>query len=239
MHPTPPPTSSNPRLSIQRGQPPALPQDPPAAVIFDCDGVLLDTESAWAEVQAEIFARHGLVYGPEQERRMMGWSARSVAQEVVSLSGRDLAGVLADLLATETRIVTGRMPLISGAFETVQRASDHVPTAVASNSTGKILNTKMRTSGIAELVQTWVSSDDVEHGKPAPEMYLEAARRLGVEARHCLAVEDSPAGATAAVSAGMATVGIAAANGEQPPASVLISSMSDPELDRIFSAWGW
>ncbi|NHU85065.1 HAD family phosphatase [Kocuria sp. JC486] len=228
----------------------------PVAVIFDCDGVLLDTETAWGEVQAEVFRRHDLAYGPAEERGLKGWSARAVAEEVVRRCGeahpaadtsaakRDvqhgitIEEALAEIIDVEARLLTGNMPVIDGALELVRRIADHVPVAVASNSTASILQTKMTTSGIADHVQTWVSSDDVAVGKPAPDIYLEAAARLGVDPTECLAVEDSPAGATAALDAGMITLGISW-DGEPVPSSLLLDSVTDPRLDELLTAWRW
>lgn len=224
----------------------------PGAVIFDCDGILLDTEVAWAEVQAAVFTRHGLSFDHHDQRRLMGWSARDLAHEVVRLSrassrtnaapahqpGSDADAVLAEILEIEGRILTGRMPVIDGARELVRRCSAQVPTAVASNSTARILHTKMTVTGIGDLVRTWVSSEDVEHGKPAPDMYLEAARRLGADPLDCLAIEDSPAGATAANRAGLVTIGVSH-DGVPVPSSLLVSSLTDPQLDALLTDWGW
>lgn len=221
------------------------PRTTPLAVVFDCDGVLLDTESAWAEVQAEIFRIYELDYGPADQQRLMGWSAADVAQEVTRLRAETwdedtltVDQVRARILEVEAELLTGRMPPISGALELVRRASRAVPTAVASNSTSGILNTKMTSTGIADHVQTWVSSDDVARGKPAPDMYLEAARRLGMDPQRCLAVEDSPAGATAALEAGMTVVGLSH-DGAHVPSSLLITSLQDPQLMELLESWGW
>ncbi|NKE08546.1 MULTISPECIES: HAD family hydrolase [Kocuria] len=229
-----------------RPNPPAVdPRTAPLAVVFDCDGVLLDTESAWAEVQAEIFRMYGLEYGPADQQRLMGWSAADVAQEVTRLRAetREEGTVTVDkvrarILEVEAELLTGRMPPIAGALELVRRASRAVPTAVASNSTSGILNTKMTSTGIADHVQTWVSSDDVARGKPAPDMYLEAARRLGTDPQRCLAVEDSSAGATAALEAGMTVVGLSH-DGAHVPSSLLITGLQKPQLMKLLESWGW
>lgn len=226
--------------------PPAVdPHTAPVAVVFDCDGVLLDTESAWAEVQAEIFRVYGLEYTAADQQRLMGWSAQDVAQEVTRLTASHRGGhaptlqeVRSKILEVEAELLTGRMPPLPGALELVERVSRSVPTAVASNSTSAILNTKMTTTGIADHLRTWVSSDDVARGKPAPDMYVEAARRLDVDPRRCLAVEDSPAGATAALQAGMTVVGLSQ-DGSPVPSSLLVTSLQDPALMNLLVNWGW
>lgn len=226
--------------------PPALdPHQAPLAVVFDCDGVLLDTEAAWAEVQIEIFRIYGLDYGPADQQRLMGWSAADVAREVTRLTAdRQDSGtptveqVRSRILQVEAELLTGRMLPIPYALDLVQRTSRAVPIAVASNSTAAILKTKMTSTGIADHLRTWVSSDDVPQGKPAPDMYLEAARRLGVDPHRCLAVEDSPAGASAALRAGMTVVGLSH-DGAPVPSSLLITSLQDSELMELLETWGW
>ncbi|KAA9395379.1 HAD family phosphatase [Kocuria coralli] len=221
----------------------ARPLDPgyrPSAVVFDCDGVLLDTESVWTEVQEAMFTRHGLPFDQDEQRRMMGWSARSVAREVATLSGTDADAAFTEILATEAEFLEGHLPMIDGAMELLRRVAARVPAAVASNSTRQILDTKMNATGIGEHVRTWVSSDDTPPGKPEPDIYLEAARRLGVEPARCLAIEDSPAGAAAAIAAGMVTVGVSADPDAHPvPSSVLVTSLLDPALEQLLVRWGW
>lgn len=178
----------------------------PRCAIFDCDGILLDSETVWNRVQRELFARWGVPFTEEVEERLTGLSAADVAEQLARLSYEARQGdaadaaayaehhaqVTRDLLTTERQIISAGVELIDGAQEFLGFLSEHMPVAVASNSTSGILTVKMENYGYAPLVRTWVSSEDVPAGKPAPDMYLEAARRLGFEGHEALAFEDSP-----------------------------------------------
>lgn len=190
----------------------------PRCAIFDCDGILLDSETVWNDVQRELFARWSVPFTEEVEHRLTGLAAADVAEELALLSYEAQNGqkpdtasaeyaehherVMKDLLTTEHEVISSGVDLIEGAQQFLSFLSEHMPVAVASNSTANILTLKMESYGYAPLVRTWVSSNDVPAGKPAPDMYLEAARRLGFEGHEALAFEDSPAGAQAARDAG-------------------------------------
>ena len=166
----------------------------PRCAIFDCDGILLDSETVWNRVQRELFARWGVPFTEEVEERLTGLSAADVAEQLARLSYEARQGdaadaaayaehhaqVTRDLLTTERQIISAGVELIDGAQEFLGFLSEHMPVAVASNSTSGILTVKMENYGYAPLVRTWVSSEDVPAGKPAPDMYLEAARPAAV-----------------------------------------------------------
>lgn len=199
----------------------------PRCAIFDCDGILLDSETVWNDVQRELFARWSVPFTEEVEHRLTGLAAADVAEELA-------------LLTTEHEVISSGVDLIEGAQEFLSFLSEHMPVAVASNSTAKILTLKMESYGYAPLVRTWVSSNDVPNGKPAPDMYLEAARRLGFEGHEALAFEDSPAGAQAARNAGTKVM-IYVPEGTDPakaPAGFgRFDSFKDPQLWEAARAW--
>ncbi len=228
----------------------------PRCAIFDCDGILLDSETVWNDVQRELFARWSVPFTEEVEHRLTGLAAADVAEELALLSYEahnghkaDVASaeyaehherVMKDLLATEHEVISSGVALIEGAQEFLSFLSEHMPVAVASNSTAKILTLKMESYGYAPLVRTWVSSNDVPTGKPAPDMYLEAARRLGFEGNEALAFEDSPAGAQAARDAGTKVM-IYVPEGTDPakaPAGFgRFDSFNDPQLWEAARTW--
>lgn len=164
----------------------------PRCAIFDCDGILLDSETVWNDVQRELFARWSVPFTEEVEHRLTGLAAADVAQELALLSYEAQNGqkpdtasaeyaehherVMKDLLTTEHEVISSGVDLIEGAQKFLGFLSEHMPVAVASNSTANILTLKMESYGYAPLVRTWVSSNDVPTGKPAPDMYLEAAQ---------------------------------------------------------------
>lgn len=230
----PPPASATPA--------PELPEpDPgwaPACVVFDCDGVLMDTEETWAEVQRVVSERNGLGFAEADRRRMMGWSAADVATAIAEAAGADRAAVHADVLRTEERLLSGRFVPLDGALETVRAFAQRVPVAVASNSTRTILGVKLEQAGFAPHLATWVSADDVPRGKPAPDIYAEAVRRLGFAPAEALAVEDSVVGATSAVAAGLVVLGVPAVPGGDPlPAHLRADSLTDPALRELLARW--
>ena len=226
----------------------------PRCAIFDCDGILLDSETVWNRVQRELFARWGVPFTEEVEERLTGLSAADVAEQLARLSYEARQGdaadaaayaehhaqVTRDLLTTERQIISAGVELIDGAQEFLGFLSEHMPVAVASNSTANILTLKMESYGYAPLVRTWVSSNDVPTGKPAPDMYLEAARRLGFEGHEVLAFEDSPAGAQAARDAGTKVM-IYVPEGTDPakaPAGFgRFDSFNDPQLWEAARTW--
>ncbi|MDO4918191.1 HAD family phosphatase [Kocuria sp.] len=219
----------------------------PRAVVFDCDGVLMDTERAWARVQKRVAADFGVQLDERTQVSLMGLSARDIAEFIAERAAaadrRDgtrapgVEQVYRALVDTEAEVVGSVLEPLPGAVETVKAVARHVPVAVASNSTSRILDRKLRAVGLADTLQTWVSAEDVPRGKPAPDIYEEAVRRLGVDAADALAVEDSPAGATAAGKAGLRVLG--APNGHDEPltSDYLVGSLADPAVGRLLAGW--
>ncbi len=178
----------------------------------------MDTESAWARVQAQVAESFGVTLDERAGTSLMGLSAADVARDisrraaaVAEQRGEPAPGfdaVYERLVRTEEDVVGEVLEPLPGAIETVRACAQRVPVAVASNSTRGILDRKMHAIGLADVVVTWVSAQDVPRGKPAPDIYEEAARRLGVVPADALAVEDSPAGTAAAVAAGLWVLGV-------------------------------
>ena len=221
----------------------------PRAAVFDCDGVLMDTERAWARVQERVAQDYGVDFDRDSLRELMGLSARDVARWITGRAGtaapatRDVPAPTLDevyerLLDIEDTVVSGTLEPLPGAVEIVRALAEHMPVAVASNSTSRILDRKLRAVGLDDVLCTWVSSQDVAQGKPAPDIYREAARRLGVPAQECLAVEDSPAGTTAAVAAGMRVLGVPHGHDQPISSHFLAASLQSPEVGRLLDGWG-
>lgn len=207
--------------------------------MFDQDGVLVDSEGAWDEARRAIVAENAGHWKPEATRAMMGMSApewsRYLRDELgVALSPEEISDrVVARLLAGYER----SLPLLPGAVDAVKRVAARWPVALASSANREVIDAVLAASGLAGVFGAIVSGDEVAHGKPAPDIYLEAARRLGVDAARCAAVEDSTNGLRAAAAAGMKVV--AFPNREFPPAedalalaSVVLDSLEElsPEL---------
>jgi HAD superfamily hydrolase (TIGR01509 family) len=208
----------------------------PAAVVFDNDGLLLDTEDAWTRAETELFARYGRTFTMEHKRDMIGSShlvAAGKLERTLELPGRgrELMHELHELVMEEGRRDISPRP---GAVELVDalRAAG-IPIAVASNSRRPFLERVLRTGGLADRFETTVSADDVAHPKPAPDIYVEACRRLGADPAVSVGLEDSPTGAAAARGAGMTVIGIPSLPGLSiPEAHVVAESLADPLVLR-------
>jgi HAD superfamily hydrolase (TIGR01509 family) len=180
------------------------------AVVFDLDGVLIQTEEIWDEVRERLARDRGGRYGPEQQRAMMGMSSPEWSRymhEHVGLpeSPDEIVAEVVERMASRYR---EELPLIDGAVEAVERLAARWPLGVASSSNRPLIDLVLELSGLAPLFRTTVSSEEVERGKPAPDVYLETCRRLGAEPAHTAAVEDSHAGIGSAKAAGMRVIAI-------------------------------
>ena len=190
---------------------------PTAAVIFDLDGVLLESEQVWNEAKHELVEERGGSWREDAPRAMMGMSSPEWSAYL-----RDELGVDMDPPAISDAVVArleasyrDRLPWIDGAREAVERTAARQPIGLASSSNREIIDLFLELSGLGELFTVTVSSEEVERGKPSPDVYLEAARRLAARPEECLAVEDSENGIRAAKAAGMKVVVLP--NSEWPP----------------------
>lgn len=206
----------------------------PEAVLFDQDGVLVDSEGAWDAARRAVVAENGGRWSDGATRAMMGMSAPEwsrylrgelgVRLEPAEISDR----VVARLLAGYSR----SLPLLPGAVEAVRRVAARWPVGLASSANRPVIDAVLSTSGLDGVFRATVSGEEVAHGKPAPDIYLEAARRLGVDPTRSAAVEDSTNGLRSAAAAGMLVVALP--NREFPPeadalalAAVVLDSLDE------------
>jgi HAD superfamily hydrolase (TIGR01509 family) len=210
------------------------------AVVFDLDGVLVDSEEAWDEARRQLAEERGGRWTEQAQRDMMGMSSSEWSRYM-----RDVIGVpdtpeeiSAEVVRRLERLYRDRLPIIPGAVEAVQRLAVRWPLGVASSSNRPLIDLFLELSSLADYFQVIVSSEEVPRGKPAADVYLEAARRLGHEADDCAAVEDSENGIRSAAAAGMRVIAIP--NRAFPPspetlaaADVVIASVAELEPDLI------
>src|SRR3954453_6714350 len=204
----------------------------PAAGILDLDGVLIDSEALWDEARRELAERRGGTWRPDSQRAMMGMSSTEWSRYMEGELGVPMPA--ADISATVTadleRRYRGGVPLIPGAREAVIRLAEHWPLGLASSANRPIIDLVLRGADLARFFQATVSSEEVARGKPAPDVYLEAAARLSVDPADSVAVEDSANGLRAAAAAGMRLIAIP--NREFPPGQDELA-LADLVLDSI------
>ena len=182
----------------------------PDAVVLDLDGVLVDSEERWDAARRALVAERGGRWKEGATEAMLGMSAPEWSRYVRDELGVDLEPEEIDRAVVEKLIdaYRERLPLLPGAAEAVRALAQRWPLGVASSSNAPVIALVLERAGIADRIRAWVSSEEVARGKPAPDVYLEAARRLGVEAARCVAVEDSTNGIRSAAAAGMAVVAV-------------------------------
>jgi HAD superfamily hydrolase (TIGR01509 family) len=189
----------------------------PAAIIFDLDGVLLDSEQRWNEAKEALVRETGGTWLQEAPTVMMGMSSPEWSAYLRDDLGvqRDLDAINDDVVRRMHSSYEDGLPLLPGALETVRALAARWPLGLASSSNREIIDVFLERSGVGDLFGATVSSEQVARGKPAPDVYLETARRLDVDPRACVAIEDSANGLRAAHAAGMPV--IAAPNPHYPP----------------------
>lgn len=180
------------------------------AVVFDLDGVIVDSEQVWDEVREAYAKQAGGVYPETATREMMGMS--SVEWSRYMAETLRVPGTPEEINAAVVERMLARYgeapPLIPGAVDAVRRVAARWPLGIASSSNPELIEVVVRTAGLGDVFRVAVSSQEVPRGKPAPDVYLEAARRLGVDAARCGAVEDSHNGIRSAKAAGMWVVAV-------------------------------
>jgi HAD superfamily hydrolase (TIGR01509 family) len=198
---------------------------PILAVVFDMDGVLVDTEHLWDEVREELTTEWGGRYTPEAQEAMMGMSSLEWSRYLHETVG--LREPPETINAEVVRRMLARyevdLPVVPGAVEAVRRLDgEGFRLAVASSSNRELIDAVLRRIELAALFEATVSSEEVGRGKPAPDVYVEAARRLDVAPEKCAAIEDSASGIRAARAAGMRVV--AYPNRHYPPSAGILST---------------
>jgi HAD superfamily hydrolase (TIGR01509 family) len=202
------------------------------AVVFDLDGVLVDSEHVWDEVREELAHERGGRWSERAQADMMGMSSPEWSRYMHEVVGLDQPPeeINAEVVRRMRARYAVELPLIDGAVEAVERVASSFRLALASSSNREIIDAVLAESGLTPRFQVTVSSEEVARGKPAPDVFLEAARRLGVAPAACAAVEDSANGIRAAQAAGMRVVAIP--NRRYPPPEDALT-LADVVLDSL------
>jgi len=206
----------------------------PEAVIFDLDGVLVDSEQLWNGAKKQVVLGTGGHWSEDAPKAMIGMSSPEWSQYMHDQLGvpGDAEEINRDVVRRMEQAYRTQLPLLPGATEAVRALQSRWPLGLASSSNREIIDLVLQLSGLTDAFSATVSSEEVEHGKPAPDVYLEGARLLDVGPTRCVAIEDSSNGLRAAAAAGMAV--IAVPNPHYPPdadavalAAVVVKTVAD------------
>jgi HAD superfamily hydrolase (TIGR01509 family) len=217
---------------------------PVAAIVFDLDGVIVDSETVWDDARRQVVAAAGGSWPPDATRAMMGMSSPEWAAYLRDRLGvhRAVDEIIADVVAHVEQAYRTHLPLLPGAVETVQNLASAWPLGLASSSNRPVIELVLDASSLRACFDVTVSSEEVARGKPAPDVYLEAARRLDARPEQCVAVEDSTNGIRAALAARLSV--IAVPNTHYPPddatledADIVVGTLDEltPELVMTLS----
>jgi HAD superfamily hydrolase (TIGR01509 family) len=203
-----------------------------AAVVFDMDGVLIDSEQVWADSREELVRERGGIWPPGTQERMMGMSSlewsRFMRDELrVPMEPQEISDAVVERVGLRLR---EHLPLLPHAREAVERLAARYPLGLASSSNRPIIDLVLDLSGLARCFRASVSSEEVRRGKPAPDVYIEAAGRLAVEPASCVAVEDSTNGIKSARAAGLRV--IAVPRPDYPPSAEALA-LASTVLDSL------
>jgi HAD superfamily hydrolase (TIGR01509 family) len=206
-----------------------------AAVIFDLDGVLLDSEAAWDSARRELVRERGGTWTDSATREMLGMSSPEWSRYVAEELGVDLEPeAISDQVVQ--RVLAGyreALPLLPGAAEAVERLAARWPLGLASSSNREAIDLVLGQAGLGRFLSISVSSEEVGRGKPAPDVYLEAARRLEVSPAACVAIEDSHNGIHSAHAAGMRVIALPNAEFPPDPGALALAQRVIESLDEL------
>ena len=208
------------------------------AVVFDLDGLLVDTEQLWDEVRETLARERGGRWSARAQADMMGMSSPEWSRymhDVVEVPGAP-DEIAAEVVRRMEARYRERLPLLPGAVEAVERLASRWPLGLASSSNRPLIDLTLEVGGLARFFRATVSSEEVARGKPAPDVYLEACWRLGVEPERAAAVEDSRNGIRSAHAAGLRVVAIPNAHFPPDEDSLALVDVVLDSLDELTPA---
>ncbi|MGD3112558.1 HAD family hydrolase [Streptomyces sp. YGL11-2] len=202
------------------------------AVVFDCDGLLVDTEARWTVAETAVFAAHGHPFGPEQKALVIGRTVEDAGEAMAQYLGRPGAGpeLAAELVERVRKELSRGAVALPGAVELVRACRAAVPIAVASNSPRELLDAALWSAGLADYFPHSFAADEVRTPKPAPELYLTACETLGAVPNRSVAFEDSATGVASARAAGLYVAVVPSLPGVDLDHDWLGASLAEPEL---------
>ena len=205
------------------------------AVVFDLDGVLIDSEPVWERVRRQVVADHGGHWLPEAQGRLMGMSTQEWASYLsddlgVGLPPERVAAMVIDEMAAS---YSDHLPLMPGAAGAVRRMADRWPLGLGSSAPVRLIDIVLSAAGLRDSFAVTMSTEQVPHGKPAPDIYLAVTARLGFPPSQCAAVEDSTNGLRSAAAAGLAVVAVPHPRYPPDPAALAQAKLVLTGLDEL------
>jgi len=205
------------------------------AVVFDLDGVLVDSEPVWEQVRRQVVAEHGGHWAPDAQQRLMGMStgewARYLGQDLgVGLPPETIAALVIDQMKAR---YAEHVPFLPGAVGAVRRLAARWPLGLASSSPPALIDTILDGAGLRECFAVAMSTEEVAHGKPAPDIYLAVTGRLGRPPRRCAAVEDSANGLRSAAAAGLQVIAVPQPKYPPDAAALGLATLVLPSLAEL------
>jgi HAD superfamily hydrolase (TIGR01509 family) len=202
------------------------------AVVFDLDGVLIDSEPVWERVRRALVAERGGHWSPDAQRQLMGMStpewARYLSEDLgVGLPPDQVAAEIINRMAASYR---EHLPLLPGAAEAVARLAARWPLGLASSAPAALIETVLQAASLHSLFSVTMSTEQVPHGKPAPDIYLAVTARLGFRPSECAAVEDSSNGLRSAAAAGLRVVAVPRPQYPPDPDALAVAALVMPAL---------
>ncbi|MDH6284255.1 HAD family hydrolase [Prescottella agglutinans] len=202
------------------------------AVVFDCDGLLLDTETCWSRAEASLFADHGYGFGPAEKDILIGRTLEAACANMAEYIGRPGYGpeLETQLLPRVEAELSTRVEAMPGARELLELLDGRVPLAVASNSPRALLSAALASAGLDGFFKVSLAADEVDNPKPHPELYLRAFEELSSSPSEGVALEDSATGIAAARAAGTFLVTVPSQPGKILDGDYLTDSLEDPAI---------
>ncbi|MGV8907797.1 MAG: HAD family hydrolase [Propionicimonas sp.] len=204
----------------------------PEGVVFDCDGLLVDTEPCWTVAESAVFADRGLPYGTTEKALFIGKSVPATVELMAGFFGEvgNDDAIRAAVLGMVGDVISDQAEPMPGAIELVRALSGRTPIGVASNSPRVILDITLERAGLTGAFGAVIAADEVPIPKPAPDLYLAACRLLRADPAASIAFEDTRVGAAAARAAGMRVIGVPSLDPKGFPAELVLASLTDPRL---------
>ncbi|MGR6316814.1 HAD family phosphatase [Micromonospora soli] len=205
------------------------------AVLFDLDGVIVDSEPVWEEVRRAYVAAHGGTWQPDTQRRLMGMSTGEWAAYLSGELGVDRTAeqVAAEVVAEMTRRYAAHVPLIDDADAVVRRTAARWRLGLASSSPTALIGAALTATGLTDAFGATLSTEETPRGKPAPDVWLAVAARLGVDPARCVAVEDSSNGVRSAAAAGTRVVAVPHGSYPLDPDAEALAAVVLPSIDAL------